>query len=54
MAAKRYELSDEQWEMIKDMFPKAKTGRPPKDNQPYYLKRYLLVGTKRRRMGRYS
>lgn len=32
MAAKRYELSDEQWEMIKDMFPKAKTGRPPKDN----------------------
>ncbi len=33
MAAKRYELSDEQWEMIKDMFPKAKTGRPPKDNR---------------------
>ena len=33
MAAKRYELSDEQWEMIKDMLPKAKTGRPPKDNR---------------------
>ena len=33
MAAKRYELSDEQWEMIKDMFPKAKTGRPPKNNR---------------------
>ena len=33
MAAKRYELSDEQWEMIKDMFPKAKTGRPAKDNR---------------------
>jgi len=33
MAAKKYELSDEQWEQIKDMFPKAKTGRPPKDNR---------------------
>lgn len=33
MAARRYELSDEQWEQIKDMFPKAKTGRPPKDNR---------------------
>ena len=33
MAAKRYELSDEQWEMIKDMFTKAKTGRPAKDNR---------------------
>lgn len=33
MAAKRYEISDEQWEQIKDMFPKATTGRPPKDNR---------------------
>lgn len=33
MGAKRYELSDEQWEQIKEMFPKAKTGRPPKDNR---------------------
>ena len=33
MAAKRYELSDEQWEQIKDMFPRVKTGRPPKDNR---------------------
>lgn len=33
MAARRYEISDEQWEQIKDMFPKAKTGRPPKDNR---------------------
>lgn len=32
MAVKRYEISDEQWEQIKDMFPKATTGRPPKDN----------------------
>ena len=33
MGAKRYELSDEQWEQIKEMFPRAKTGRPPKDNR---------------------
>lgn len=33
MAPKRYEIIDEQWECIKDMFPKAKTGRPPKDNR---------------------
>ena len=31
MEQKRYEMSDEQWEQIKDLFPKAKTGRPPKD-----------------------
>lgn len=29
MSARRYEISDEQWEQIKDMFSKAKTGRPP-------------------------
>lgn len=28
MSARRYEISDEQWEQIKDMFHKAKTGRP--------------------------
>ena len=33
MSNRRYEISDEQWEQIKDMFPKAKTGRPPKDNR---------------------
>lgn len=33
MAAKRYEISDEQWEQIKDMFSRASTGRPPKDNR---------------------
>lgn len=33
MGAKRYEISDEQWEQIKDMFAKATTGRPPKDNR---------------------
>ena len=29
MSPRRYEISDEQWEQIKDMFPRAKTGRPP-------------------------
>lgn len=33
MSAKRYEISDEQWNQIKDLFIKAKTGRPPKDNR---------------------
>ena len=33
MAARRYELSDAQWERIKDMIPRAKTGRPPKDDR---------------------
>lgn len=30
MIQRRYELSDEQWEQIKDMFPPYKTGRPSK------------------------
>ncbi|WP_333861050.1 IS5 family transposase [Clostridium sp.] len=33
MAQKRYEMSDEQWIEIKDLFPVAKTGRPPIDNR---------------------
>ena len=33
MSIRRYEVSDEQWNQIKDMFPRAKTGRPPKDNR---------------------
>ena len=33
MTVRRYEMSDEQWKQIKDMFPRAKTGRPPKDNR---------------------
>ena len=33
MSVRRYEISDEQWEQIKDMFPRAKTGRPPKDDR---------------------
>jgi len=33
MIQKRYEISNEQWNQIKDLFPVAKTGRPPKDNR---------------------
>lgn len=33
MSNRRYEITDEQWEQIKDMFLKSKTGRPPKDNR---------------------
>ena len=33
MRQKRSEMSDEQWEQIKDLFPKTKTGRPPKDKR---------------------
>ncbi|MGN1457315.1 MAG: transposase [Acutalibacteraceae bacterium] len=33
MTIRRYEMSDEQWDRIKDMFPRARTGRPPKDNR---------------------
>ena len=33
MSIKRYEMTDLQREQIKDLFPVAKTGRPPKDNR---------------------
>lgn len=33
MANNEYELTDEQWEQIKDLFPVANTGRPGKDNR---------------------
>ena len=33
MAAKRHELTDAQWERIKDLIPRAKAGRPPKDDR---------------------
>ena len=33
MAQKRYEISDEQWNQLNDLFPVAKTGRPPMDNR---------------------
>ena len=36
MAPKRYEVSDEQWKQIKDMFVRSKTGRPHRDNRIMY------------------
>ena len=33
MAARRYELTDTQWDRIKNLIPRAKTGRPPKDDR---------------------
>ncbi|OKL37663.1 IS5 family transposase [Domibacillus mangrovi] len=36
MAAKRYEIDDHQWEQIKELFPRAKTGRPGKDNRDMF------------------
>ena len=33
MANRRYELTDEQWERIKNLIPQSKIGRPPKDNR---------------------
>ena len=33
MGQKHYEMSDEQWEQIKDLFPKSQTNRPPTDNR---------------------
>lgn len=29
----RHNISDEQWNQIEKLIPKAKTGRPPKDNR---------------------
>ena len=33
MGQKRYEMTDEQWDRIKEMMPRAKTGRLPRDNR---------------------
>ena len=33
MTARRYELTDAQWDKIKDQIPRAKTGRLPKDSR---------------------
>jgi hypothetical protein len=34
---RRYEISDEQWERIKEMFLRAKTGRPSKDSRLIFM-----------------
>ena len=39
---RRYEISDEQWNKIKHMFPKAKTGRPGKDLRLIFMPCYGL------------
>ena len=33
MGNKRYELTEEQWNRVKDLIPRSKIGRPPKDNR---------------------
>ena len=33
MGNKRYELTEEQWNRVKDLIPRSKMGRPPKDNR---------------------
>lgn len=33
MSSERYELTDEQWNQIKDLFPEHRTGRPLKSNR---------------------
>ena len=45
MAARRYELTDAQWDRIKDMIPRAKTGRPPKDDRMMLNAMLWLAGS---------
>ena len=33
MGNKRYELTEDQWNRVKDLIPCSKMGRPPKDNR---------------------
>ena len=43
MAIRRYEVTDEQWERVKDMIEHTKMGRPPKDDR-LMLNTMLWVG----------
>ena len=36
MTSRRYELTNGQWEQIKDFFPPYSTGRPPKSNREMF------------------
>jgi len=45
MSIKRYEITDLQWEQIKDLFPIAETGRPPKDNRVMFNAILWLAGS---------
>ena len=51
MAARRYELTDTQWDRIKDLIPRAKTGRPPRMTDDAQC--HALAGQKRRGLGGY-
>ena len=55
MAARRYELTDTQWDRIKDLIPRAKTGRPPKDDRMMLnaMLCHALAGQKRCSLGGY-
>jgi transposase len=43
MKPRRYELSDEQWEQIKDLFPPYKTGRPSKKSNREMFQAILWI-----------
>ncbi|WP_167374654.1 IS5 family transposase [Paenibacillus helianthi] len=43
MIQRRYEISDEQWEQIKDMFPPYKTGRPSKLSERTMFNAFLWI-----------
>ena len=36
MSTERYELTDEQWSQIKDLFPEYRIGRPAKSNRTMF------------------
>lgn len=41
--AKRYKLSDSEWERIENLFPSSKTGPPPKWDNKTMLNAILLL-----------
>lgn len=43
MSQRRYEISDEQWDQIKDMFPPYTTGRPSKLNERTMFNAFLWI-----------
>lgn len=43
MPIKRYEMTEPQWNQIKNLFPIAKTGRFGKDNRIIFKKLHVVV-----------
>ncbi|GIO95844.1 transposase [Paenibacillus lautus] len=43
MIPRRYEITDEQWEQIKDMFPPYQTGRPSKLSNRTMFNAFLWI-----------